>query len=133
MIFIKMKTMDDYHDFYSKTNVLLLPDVFETFIDMHLEYYGLNYFSSTGLIWYAMLKMTGVKSELISYIDMYLFVEKGMRWGILTLLKDIVKPIINTWNHMMIVNQINMWHNWMQIICLAGQWVNIFLTMDLNG
>ena len=50
-----------------------------------LEYYEkdpCHYFSSPGLNWDAMLKMTGVKVELISDIDMYLFIEKGMRGGI---------------------------------------------------
>ena len=57
----KMNTNCDYHDLYLKTDVLLLHDVFEKFINTCLEYYGLNpfhYFSSPGLIWDAMLKMT---------------------------------------------------------------------------
>ena len=33
-----------------------------------------------GVSWYAMLKMTGVDLELISDIDMYIFVAKGMRY-----------------------------------------------------
>ena len=60
-------------------------DVFERFIHVCLEYYGLDpchYFSSLGLAWNAMLKITGVELELISDIDMYLFIEKGMRGGI---------------------------------------------------
>ena len=68
-----------------KTDVLLLADVFEKFIDMCLEYYGLNachYFSSPGFSWDAMLKMTGIGLELISAIDKYLFVEKGVIGGI---------------------------------------------------
>ena len=47
--------------------------------------YGLDprhYFSSPGLSWDAMLKMTGIELELISDIDMHLFIEKGMRGGI---------------------------------------------------
>ena len=38
-----------------------------------------HYFSSPGLSWDAMLKMAGVELELISDINMYLFIEKGMR------------------------------------------------------
>ena len=46
---------------------------------------------------------------------MYLFVEKGMRVVFLSLLKDVVKPIINTRNHIRIVKQVNISHIWMQI------------------
>ena len=52
---------------------------------MSLDYYGLdpcNYFSSPGLSWDAMLKMTKIELDLISDIDMHLFIEKGMRGGI---------------------------------------------------
>ena len=50
-----------------------------------LEYYELDpcyYFSSPALSWDAMLKMTEIELELISDIDMHLFIEKGMRGGI---------------------------------------------------
>ena len=77
--------MGDYHDHYVKKDVLLLADVFEKFIDTYLKFYKLgrcHYFSSPGLSWDAMLKMTGVKLEKISDIDMYLFIEKGLIVGI---------------------------------------------------
>ena len=48
---LKMNTMGDYHDLYLKTDVLLLADAFEKFINTYLEYYGLvpcHYFSSPG-------------------------------------------------------------------------------------
>ena len=60
-------------------------DAFERFIITCLEYYFLDpshYFSSPGLSWDAMLKMTGLKLELNNDIDMHLFIEKGMRRGI---------------------------------------------------
>ena len=41
--------MGGYHDLYLKADVLLLADVLERFIDMYLEYYGLDpchYFSA---------------------------------------------------------------------------------------
>ena len=81
-IMFKMNTMGDYHDLYLKTDILLLADVLEKFTDMCLEYYGLylcHYFSSPELSWDTILKMTKIGSELISDIDMYLFVEKGLR------------------------------------------------------
>lgn len=64
-----MNEMDDYPDLYLKIDVLLLTAVFEKFISAFLEYYRLNpchYFSSRGLSWNAMLKITGVKVELVS-------------------------------------------------------------------
>ena len=60
-IMFKMNTMSNYHDLYLKTDVLLLADVFEKFINMCLQHYGLDpchYFSSSGLSCDAMLKMT---------------------------------------------------------------------------
>ena len=68
---LKMNAMGDYRDLYLKTDVLLLADVFDRFINTCLEYYGLDrfhYFSSPGLSWDAMLKMTGIELELISGI-----------------------------------------------------------------
>ena len=50
-----------------------------------MKYYGLDpchYFSSPGLTWDAMLKMTGIKLEKISDFDKYLFIEKELRGGI---------------------------------------------------
>ena len=79
-----MKTMGDYHDLYLKTGVLLLSDVFEKFIDTWLQYYGLDachYFSSPGLSWVLMLKMK-TELQLIPNMEKYLFVKKGIRWGI---------------------------------------------------
>ena len=79
-----IKNLGEYHDLYLKTNVLLLCDVFEKFIHVCLKDYGLDpchYFSSPGLAWDAMLKMTAIKLEKINDIDMYLFLEKGMKGG----------------------------------------------------
>ena len=78
-----MKNMGDYDDHYLKKDALLLADVFEKFIDTCLKYYGLDpyhYFSSPGLSWDAMLKMTDIELEKID-IDKYLFIEKGLRGG----------------------------------------------------
>ena len=81
----KIKSMSDCHDLYLKTDVLLLADVFEKFIQTCLDYFELDpchYFSSPGLSWHAMSKMIGMELELNSDIDMHLFIENGMRGGI---------------------------------------------------
>ena len=80
-----LKTMGDYHNLYLKSDVLLLTDVFENFRKTCLQYYKLDpchYYTSPGLSWDAMLKMTDIKLELMTDIDMYQFIEKGIRGGI---------------------------------------------------
>ena len=110
--------MGDYHDCYLKTGVLLLNEVFEKFISACLECYGLDpcrYFSSPELNWDAILKMTKTEFELVSDIDMYLFIyllKNEWEDAFFTLLKDLVKQIKNTWNAMMITNQENILCIW---------------------
>ena len=80
-----LKNMGEYHDLYLASDVLLLADVFENFRKTCLEYYKLDpchYFTSPGLSWDAMLKMTDIKLELMTDIDMFQFIEKGLRGGI---------------------------------------------------
>ena len=80
-----LKNMGEYHDLYLTSDILLLADVFENFRKTCLEYYKLDpchYFTTPGLAWDAMLKMTKIKLELMIDVDMYLFIEKGMRGGI---------------------------------------------------
>ena len=81
----KIKTMSEYHDLYLGSNVLLLADVFKSFRKTCLQHYKLDpchYFTSPGLSWDAMLKMTDIKLELMTDVDMFQFIEKGMRGGV---------------------------------------------------
>ena len=80
-----LKNMGEYHDLYLASDILLLSDVFENFRKTCLKYYKLDpchYFTSPGLSWDAMLKMTNIKLELMTDIDMFQFIEKGLRGGI---------------------------------------------------
>ena len=89
-----MKNMGDYHDHYLEKDVLLLADVFEKFINTCLKFYKLILviiLVSPGLSWDAMLKVTGVKLEKISNIDMYLFIGKGLGEGIFHIAKRYAK------------------------------------------
>ena len=89
-----MENTSDYHNHYLKKDVLLLADVFEKFIGTCFKYYGLDpchYFSSPGLSCDAMLKMTDIKLEKISYVGKHLFIEKGLRGGISYIAKRYAK------------------------------------------
>ena len=89
-IFSKMrcKNLGEYMLLYVKTDALLLCDVFENFRELSLSYYGLDpcqYFSLPGLSYDAMLKMTGVKLDLITDIEMQTMIEDNIRGGITTI------------------------------------------------
>ena len=78
-------TLRDYHDLYLKSDVYLLADVFEKFRQDTQALYGLeaaHYYSMPGLSWDAALKHSEVELELITDIDMYQMVEKGIRGGV---------------------------------------------------
>ena len=80
-----MKSLEDYHDLHNQTDVLLLADVFENFRNICCKHYKLDpahYFTAPGLAWGAALKVTEVKVELLSDMDMLLMVEKGIRGGV---------------------------------------------------
>ena len=80
-----IKTMGEYHDLYLVSDVLLLTDVFENFRKTCMQYYKLDpchYFTSPSLSWDAMLKMTNIKLDLMTDIDMFQFIEKGMCGGV---------------------------------------------------
>ena len=79
------KTIGDYHDLYLKTDVVLLADVFQTFRKTCMDSYKLDplhYYTAPGLSWDALLKHTNIDLELLTDLDMHLFIEKGMRGGI---------------------------------------------------
>ena len=86
----KIKNLGQYHNLYLKTDVLLLCDVFEIFIDLYLDFYQLDpchYFSSPELNWDKMLKMTRIKLQKINNINMHIFIGKGKKGGISYILK----------------------------------------------
>ena len=80
MVNVSMKkTVSDYDNFYLKTDVLLLANAFEIFINTCLDNYGLDpcrYFSSPGLSWDEMLKITKTELDFILDIGMHLLIEK---------------------------------------------------------
>ncbi|GFY77356.1 uncharacterized protein TNIN_5301 [Trichonephila inaurata madagascariensis] len=81
----QMHTFGDYHDLYVTVDVLLLSDIFENFRTLCQNYYKIDpchTYTAPGLAWQAYLKMTKVRLELLTDIDMHLFIEKGIRGGV---------------------------------------------------
>ena len=61
--------------------------VVESFRNCGMTHYGidpLHYFTTAGFAFDCFLKVTGAKLELISVIDIHMFLEKGIRGGIST-------------------------------------------------
>lgn len=82
---LKLKSLGEYTDLYLKTDVLLLCDIFENFRDTCLRYYNLDpayYTTAPSLSWDAMLLYTKVQLELISDLEIYELLEKGIRGGL---------------------------------------------------
>ena len=79
------KNIGDYHDLYVQSDTLLLVDVFENYRNKWIEIYELDsahFLSAPGLAWQTCLKKTGIKLELLTDVDMFLMVEKGITGGI---------------------------------------------------
>ena len=79
-----IKDMGEYHDLYLKTDVILLADIFENVRDVCIKNYKLYpawYYTSPGLSWDALLKKTEIKLDLLSDVNMILFIEGGIRGG----------------------------------------------------
>ena len=79
------QTLQDYHDLYLKSDVLLLADVFENFRKTCLKHYKLDpchYYTAPGLAWDACLKETKEKLQLLKDYDMLMMFERGIRGGI---------------------------------------------------
>ena len=86
----KIKDLGEYHDLYVQADTAQLTDVFENFRSLCLKEYQLDpaYFVSTpSLAFEAMLKITEVKIELFTDINMVLMTEKGIRGGLTQVVK----------------------------------------------
>lgn len=82
---LNMKNLQDYMITYVKSDVSLLACVFEEFRNVCMKQYTLDpahFYGAPGLSWSACLKMTQLKLELLTDIDMVLFIEKGVRGGV---------------------------------------------------
>jgi len=81
----EMKNLQQYHDFYLTTDVLLLTDVLESYRSTMLNAHGLDclHFPSLPSMTLQMaLKITDVELDLITDPDMYLIFESGISGGL---------------------------------------------------
>jgi len=77
-----MQTLQNYHDHYLLSNVLLLADVFENFRNTIMKEHNLDclhFLTLPSLAWTSALKCTGVELDLITDLDAYLMIENSMR------------------------------------------------------
>ena len=72
------KNLGEYSDLYLKTDILLLCDVFEQFRDLCPNVYKLDaaqYHTLPSLLFDCMLRMTKVELELLTDVDIKLFLK----------------------------------------------------------
>ena len=132
-----METLQDYHDLYLKTDVLLLADVFENFRDVCQKSYGLDpawYYTAPGLAWDAALKVTKVELELLADPDMLLTIEKGSRSGVSMISTRYGKANNPYMGGSYDPNQPTKYISYLDANSfMDGRCVNHSLLMDLNG
>ena len=90
----KCKKFKDYHELYLKVDTLLLADIFENFRNTCMNTYQLDpvhYFTAPGLSFDSLLKYTKIKLDYIKDVDIQLFIEKGIRGGISTIVHRYAK------------------------------------------
>lgn len=83
------RTFADFHMIYLTSDVYLLADMFESFCDVVYRDFGLDpchYYGTPGLGWDALLKVTGVKLELLTNQNDYLFMEAAKIGGVSSVL-----------------------------------------------
>ena len=88
------KSVGNYHDLYVQSDTLLLADVFKCFRNKCIKIYELDpayVLSTPGLACQACLKKTEIKLELLTIIDMLLWLKKELEEDCVML-----KLIINT-------------------------------------
>jgi hypothetical protein len=82
---LKCRNLKDYLHVYLLADLLLLADIFENFRTNCLEFYELDpihYFSSPHFTFDAFLRYSGLRVELLTDPNMYLFFSKGIRGGL---------------------------------------------------
>ncbi|XP_067215258.1 uncharacterized protein [Linepithema humile] len=115
-------------------------NVWQTFsiedLGQYSDFYGLDpahYYTLPGYTWDAMMKYTRVKFELLTDIDMELFVERGIRGGLSQCSNRSPSPTTNTCHPTIHRNHHRILCTLMLITCMGGQCVNRCPTPNFDG
>ena len=142
----KCRTLQDYHELYLKTDVLLLADVFENFRKKSLKYYKLDpchYYTVPGLAWEACLKETKQELQLLTDYDMLMMFEKGIRGGITHIskryaeannkyMKDFDKTKPSTFIPYLDANSLYAWAMSQKLPTHGFKWIDVDVTSVLE-
>ena len=88
------KTIQDYHDIYLKTDVLLLADIFQAFRKFTKDNYRLDpahYVRSAQLSWDVTFLHTDAELPLIADPQMFSMIDNGIRGGVAMIVKRYAK------------------------------------------
>ena len=86
-----IKNGEELTELYLKSDVILLADVFEKFIKISVEEYGINPLycvSLPGYTWNCGMKHTDIKLQTLQDKDMILLLENNIRGGISSVMRD---------------------------------------------
>ena len=103
----KLKSIGDYLRLYNESDVLQLCDVFVYFRNLCFNQSGLDiahFLTIASYSWNACLKHTKIELELITDVDMYNFLELGMRGGICSVFKRLAtanNPYVENYDPLM--------------------------------
>ena len=78
-------TLQEYMELYVCLDTLLLAAVVESYrqsTHRHFQLDPMHYLTAPSMCWDAMLKITGVKLQMLTSVDMYLFFSNSIRGGI---------------------------------------------------
>jgi len=81
----KCKTVGDYHDVYLTLDVLLTADAVQNFRNICLDGYSLDFtqmYTTPQLAWNAKLYETKQELQLLSDVNMHLFIEQSVKGDI---------------------------------------------------